>query len=145
MNYIPFPIMYEGKTIPAKYIQVIYHPEPIVLGLIDESNYIYSKPLFAMPQYSLHLRPCYPWEDHILFEPGYDEWAKIDCTVQALKDCSLEAEIYWYRVASIKEGQVTKQIEELERMLGVVTSHKLGSIWQLEAAGALEHIEEEQQ
>src|ERR1700744_4436772 len=60
VNYVPFPITYEGKTVPAKYIQIIYHPEPIVLGIIDESNYVYSKPLFAMPQYMLSLRPRYP-------------------------------------------------------------------------------------
>ena|ERR1700744_1648683 len=42
VNYIRFPIVYEGKVILAKYIQVIYHPEPIVLGIINQSDHIYS-------------------------------------------------------------------------------------------------------
>src|SRR6202012_5269968 len=144
VNYIPFPITYEGKTIPTKYIQIIYHPEPIVLGVIDESNYVYSKPLFATPQYSLSLRPKYPQEDLILFEAGYNERPKIDRVVKDTKDRSLEAEIHRYRVASMEEHRVTKRLEELEQTLGVIRSHKLGSIRRLEAAGALERIEEAQ-
>src|SRR6202012_173481 len=101
--------------IPAKYIQIIYHPEPIILGLIDESNYVHSKPLFATPQYSLSLCPKYPHEDHILFEAGYDEWPNIDHAIQDIKDCSLEAEIHRYRVVSNEEVHVTKRVEELEQ------------------------------
>src|ERR1700744_661344 len=108
VNYIPFPIMYEGKTVPAKYIQIIYHPEPIVLGLIDESNYVYSKPLFATPQYSHSLCPKYPREDHILFEAGYDERPKVDCAITAIKDRSLKVEVHRYRVVSIEEARITK-------------------------------------
>ena len=45
---------------------------------------------------------------------------------------------------SIEEHRFTKRIEELEQTLGVIRSHKLGSIWHLEGAGALERIEEAQ-
>ncbi len=44
-RYIPCPIRINGVTRQAKYIQVIMGPNPIVLGVIDESDLVYPRPL----------------------------------------------------------------------------------------------------
>ena len=53
VNYVRFPIKYEGKVYNAQYIQIILYPDPIILGIIDESNHVYSQPLHAMLHYDL--------------------------------------------------------------------------------------------
>ncbi len=47
--YLPCPITVCGVTRQAKYIQVIMGPNPMVLGVIDESDLVYPQPLYATP------------------------------------------------------------------------------------------------
>ncbi len=48
-RYIPCPIRTHGVMWQAKYIQVIMGPNPMVLGVIDESDLVYPRPLYATP------------------------------------------------------------------------------------------------
>ncbi len=49
-DYIAFPITGpEGDVKQAEYVQVILHPNPIVIGLRDDSDKVYAQPLYAVP------------------------------------------------------------------------------------------------
>jgi len=59
-RYIPCPIRTNGVTRQAKYIQTIMGPNPMVLGVIDESDLVYPRPLYATPLLTFARRPIYP-------------------------------------------------------------------------------------
>ena len=94
VNYMRFSIKYEGKTYNAQYIQIILYPNPVVLGIIDESDHVYSQPLHAMPHYDLQRRPKYPQEDLLLFTPDYEERRRINKALKEVGDKSLAAEVH---------------------------------------------------
>ncbi len=48
-RYILCPIQVNGVTHQAKYIQTIMGPNPMVLRVIDKSNLVYPRPLYATP------------------------------------------------------------------------------------------------
>jgi len=51
-HFIPFPIKEpNGEMKQVEYVQTILHLNPIVVGLCDNSDKVYSKPLYASPVY----------------------------------------------------------------------------------------------
>ncbi len=49
-HFISFPITDAGGEIrQVEYVQVILHPNPIVIGLRNDSDKVYTKPLYAVP------------------------------------------------------------------------------------------------
>jgi len=49
-DFISFPITdVNGDVKQAEYIQVILHPNPIMVGLRNDSDKVYTKPLYATP------------------------------------------------------------------------------------------------
>ncbi len=61
VNYIDYPICQgRGKaTQQAQYMQAIMAPSPIVIGLHDDTDKVYSKPLYASPIYKYDGKPTY--------------------------------------------------------------------------------------
>ncbi len=60
-NYIDYPIRQPHKqTIQqAQYVQAIMAPSPIVIRLRDNTDKVYSKPLYASPIYQYDGKPTY--------------------------------------------------------------------------------------
>jgi len=59
-DFILFPIRSpEGDIKQAKYVQVILHPNPIVISLQDNSDKVYTKPLYAAPIFHYNGKPVY--------------------------------------------------------------------------------------
>jgi len=59
-NFISFPIKGpDGDIKQAEYVQVILHPNPIVVGLRDDSDKVYTKPLYATPIFHYDGKPVY--------------------------------------------------------------------------------------
>ncbi len=59
-NYVSFPITGpSGDVKQAEYVQVILHPNPIVVGLHDDSDKVYTKPLYAAPIFHYDGKPVY--------------------------------------------------------------------------------------
>ncbi len=49
-HFISFPIKeLDGDIQQAEYVQVILHPNPIIMGLCNDSDKVYTKPLYAVP------------------------------------------------------------------------------------------------
>jgi len=49
----------DGEVKQAEYMQVIFHPNPIVIGLRDDSDKVYTKPLYAVPIFHYNGKPVY--------------------------------------------------------------------------------------
>ncbi len=60
-QYIPYPIQgpHDSKIKQAQYVQTIMGPNPLVIGLRDDTDKVYSKPLYATPVYTFNGKPVY--------------------------------------------------------------------------------------
>ncbi len=59
-DFISFPIKGPDSDIKqAEYVQVILHLNPIVIGLRDDSDKVYTKPLYTTPIFHYDGKPVY--------------------------------------------------------------------------------------
>ena len=59
-NFISFPIKgLDGDVKQVEYVQVILHLNPIVIRLCDDSDKVYTKPLYAAPIFHYDGKPVY--------------------------------------------------------------------------------------
>ncbi len=59
-HFISFPIMGLDSTVQqAEYVQVILHPNPIIIRLRNDSSKIFTKPLYAVPIFHYDRKPIY--------------------------------------------------------------------------------------
>ena|SRR6266702_5153000 len=93
-RYIPCPIRTRGVTQQAKYIQVIMGPNPMVLGVIDESDLVYPQPLYATPFLTFARHPIYPQEDLDVLTAEHTDCAIVDRCAKDLGDELVIAEIH---------------------------------------------------
>ncbi len=94
LRYIPCPIRIRGETRQAKYVQVIMGPNPMVLGVIDESDLVYPRPLYATPFLTFARHPIYPQEDLDVLTAKHADHATIDRCARDLGDESVIVEIH---------------------------------------------------
>ena len=118
-------------------------PNPIVIGIIDESDRTYAKPLYAYPAYTYGARPRYAVEDMIVFQASFEDKEKVDKALVALKDISLRAEVHRLRTLQREGSRLEQRLYELERVLADLDKEQDQSVKRLERAGALDRVEEE--
>ncbi len=59
-HFISFPIKAPNEEPrQVEYVQVILHPNPIVVGLRDNSDKVYTQPLYAAPIFHYDGKPVY--------------------------------------------------------------------------------------
>ncbi len=141
-RYIPCPIRIRGVTRQAKYIQVIMGPNPMVLGVVDESDLVYPRPLYTTPFLTFARRPIYPQEDLDVLTAEHTDHATVDRCTRDLGDELVIAEIHRFRVLTQEGDRIEAQIIELERAFGEVQALKLGSIQRMEMADVMARLEE---
>jgi len=141
-RYIPCPIRTNGVTRQAKYVQVIMGPNPLVLGVIDESDLVYPRPLYATPFLTFARRPIYPQEDLDVLTEGHADQSIVDRCARDLGDESVIAEIHRFRVLTQEGERIEARIIELEKAFGDVQALKLGSIRRMEMADVTARLEE---
>jgi hypothetical protein len=62
-NYVPFITTYNGIRQPVNFVQTILTPDPLVIGICKDSDFVFAKPLHATPEYLFGERPIYVLED----------------------------------------------------------------------------------
>jgi len=127
-RYIPCPIKTRGTTRQAKYIQVIMGPNPMVLGVIDESDLVYPRPLYATPFLTFAHRPIYPQEDLDVLMAEHADHTIVDRCAWDLGDESVIAEIHHFQILTQEGDHIEARIIELEKVFRDVQALKLGSI-----------------
>ena len=132
----------DGITQQAAYVKVIFGIMPIVMGIVNDSDKVFTKPLYADPVWPFTRRPIYTPEELVTLEHGYVGRADLDRCVETLRDKSLEAEIHRYRMLREETVQLNTRIRELEAVWGTMDAARLGCVRRLEMADTLARIED---
>jgi len=82
-----------GKTAQAQYVQVIMGPNPIMIGIRNDTNKVYSKPLYAHPLYRFDSKPVYNTSELGMLLADAEESNKTDQMIERVGDISLTAEV----------------------------------------------------
>ncbi len=142
-NFIYYPITQPySKTTQAQYIQTILGPNPIVVALCNNTNKVYSKPLYANPINQFDSKPVYTMEELDVLLPGAEENKKTDQMIKRVGDMSLMAKVRHFCTVSAEANRVASMIQDNEKIWGELATAKLGSIQCLEMADALAWIKD---
>jgi hypothetical protein len=125
----------------VNFVQTILTPDPLVIGICKDSDFVFAKPLHATPEYVFGARPIYLLEDLEVLDEGYAQRAMIDRQVTELHDVTVCAEIVHYRSLTANLVYLEGQLMELEKQWGEMSSKKLGCICRLEMANILARLE----
>ncbi|KAH9017409.1 hypothetical protein EDB85DRAFT_2155197 [Lactarius pseudohatsudake] len=143
-DYIPFRIVSpDGVEHEARYVQVIMGPDPLVVGIIDKSDKVYARPLYAAPRFTYGGKPIYPNNDMALFTEAFEDRARVDRCLDAIHDPSLTAEVHHYHAVAREEERLNQWIDNLIAALGEVAGKSTASRRRLEMANTMERIEDE--
>ncbi len=122
-SFISFPIKsLEGEIKQAEYVQVILHPNPLVIGLRDDSDKVYTKPLYAAPIFHYDGKPVYGAEQLEMLKEGAEGQDQMDQMIRRLNDPSLVAEVHRYRVMAQELERLEEAIVESEDRWGELAS-----------------------
>ncbi len=94
-HFISFPITGPDGTVQqVEYVQVILHPNPIVIGLCNDSSKIFTKPLYAAPIFHYDGKPVYRAEQLEKLKLGVEGQDQMDQMIRHLNDPSLTAKVH---------------------------------------------------
>ena len=141
-NYIDFPIqqLCETKTQQAQYTQAIIAPNPLVIALHDNTDKVYSKPLYAAPIYQYDGKPVYTTAELDYLKADAQGREFTDRMIERVGDLSLQAEVHRFWVVTAKLEHMEQVLVENEEAWGQLASAKLGTIRHLEMADAITQI-----
>jgi hypothetical protein len=139
-NYIPFITTYNSVRQPVNFFQTILTPDPLVVGICKDSDFVFAKPLHATPEYIFGERPIYVLEDLEILDEGHAQRTMIDCEVAELHDVTVHAKVTRYRALTADLAYLEGRLKELERQWGETSSKKLGCIRCLEMANVLARL-----
>jgi len=143
-HFIPFPITEpNGDTKQAEYIQTILHPNPIIIGLYNDSNKVYSKLLYASPIYHYNRKLVYMVQELEMLKMDAEGKEQTNHMIHHLHDASLMAEIHHFCMVSQELDWVKEAIVENEDQWGELAAMKLKMIRRLEMADALQRLQEQ--
>ncbi len=143
-SFISFPITSpEGDVEQVEYVQVILHPNPIVIGLRDDSDKVYTKPLYAAPIFHYDGKPVYRAEQLETLKLGAEGQDQTDRMIRRLNNPSLEAEVHRFRVMAQELGRLEEAIAESKDRWGEIAGMHCRTIRRLEMADALARIQDQ--
>ncbi len=143
-NFISFPIKGpDGDTRQAEYVQVILHPNPIVVGLCDDSDKVYTKPLYAVPIFHYNGKPVYQAKQLEMLKQGAEGQDQTDQMVHRLNDPSLATEVHRFCAMAQELGRLEEAIVEGEDRWGELAGMHCKMIRRLEMADALARIQDQ--
>ncbi len=143
-HFISFPIKGPHSDIKqAEYVQVILHPNPIVIGLCDNSNKVYTHPLYAAPIFHYDGKPVYRAQELEILKAGAEGKEQTDHMIHRLHDPLLTAEVHHFRTMSQELERLEEAIAKGEDRWGEIVAMQCKTIRRLEMADALVHIKDQ--
>jgi len=116
-------------------------PNPLIIGLWDDSNKVYSKPLYATPIYSFDGKPVYTVKELEMLKTDAKECNCTDHMIQRLGDPSLMAEVHHFHVLTDKLDCMEEVLVANKDQWGHLAAAKLGVICRLEMSDTLGRIQ----
>ncbi len=143
-NFISFPIKGpDGDVRQVEYVQVILHPNPIVVGLRDDSDKVYMKPLYTTPIFHYDGKPVYRAEQLEVLKQGAEGQDQTDRMVRRLNDPSLTAKVHRFRTIAQELERLEDAIVEGEDRWGELAGMHCKTIRWLEMADTLARIQDQ--
>ena len=141
-DYIPCLITLPGgRQALADYVRVIMEMDPQVVGRMEGDDQDYAGPLHATPDFTVD-RPHYLADNLHRFRSNTDKTALFDAALEYINDRTLSTEVYRYRQASSLIAILRRDINRIQQRMWEVGALLEGSSRRLEAANALDRIEE---
>ncbi len=142
VHYIDYPIrgLHDATVQQAHYTQAIMAPNLLVVALRNDSNKVYSKPLYASPVYLYEGKPTYRTEELDYLKANAQEREMTNRMIARVSDLSLTAEVHRFRVVTAELERMEQVLIENEEGWGQLAAAKLGAIRRLEMADAVERI-----
>ncbi len=142
-QYIPYPIQgpHSNKVKQAQYVQTIMGPNPLIIGLQDNTDKVYSKPLYATPIYAFDGKPVYTVQELEVLKTSAESWNCMDCMIQHLGNLTLMAEVHRFHVLTDELDHMEEVLVANEDQWGHLAAAKLGAIQRLEMADTLGRIQ----
>jgi len=135
-QYIDYPIRlpHESTTQQAHYTQAIMAPNPLVIALRQDSDKVFSKPLYASPVYAFDGKPTYATGklDYLKEDAQGREFT--DRLIDREGDLSLKAEVHRFRMLTTELERMEAVLVKNEEQWGQLAAAKLGTIRRLEMA-----------
>jgi len=144
IHYVPFPITsLDSVTKQAEYVQVVMHPNPFVIGLRDDSEKVYTTPLYAAPIFHYDGKPMYKAQDLECLKMEAEGWEQMDRMLKRLNDPSLVAEVHRFHIMTQEITRLEEAIAEGEDCWGELAAMHCKTIRRLEMADALNRIKDQ--
>ncbi len=144
VDFIDFPIQGpDGDVRQAEYVQVILHPNPIIVGLRDDSDKVYTKLLYAAPIFRYNGKPVYRAEQLEALKQGTEGQDQMDQLIRRLNNPSLMAEVHRFRIMARELERLEDAIAEGEDRWGELAGMHCKTIRRLEMADALARIQDQ--
>jgi hypothetical protein len=112
----------------------------LVIGLCEDSGFVYAKPLHATPEYLFGERPIYVLEDLEVLDEGHAQRAMVNRKIVGLNDVMVYAEVTRYCTLTANLAHLESHPAKLEGQWEEVSSKKLGCIRCLEMANVLARL-----
>jgi len=140
-NFVAFPIKgTDGEVKQVEYVQVILHPNPLVVRLRNDSDKVYTQPLYAVPVFHYDGKPVYKVQELEKLKMDAKGREQMDCMIHRLHDPLLTAEVHRYRVMTQELGRLEEAIAKGEDRWGELVAMQCRTIQRLEMADTLTRI-----
>jgi len=142
VHYIDYPIRlpHESTTQQAHYTQAIMAPNPLVIALCQDSDKVFSKPLYASPVYAFNGKPTYATGELNYLKADAQGREFTDQLIDRENDLSLKAEVHRFRMLTTELERMETVLVENEEQWGQLAAAKLGTIRRLEMADVNKRI-----
>ena len=130
-----------GRQALVDYVRVIMEMNPRVVGCMEGDDHDYAGSLHTMPNFTVdHLH--YLADNLHHFQSNTNEMVLFNATLEYINNQTLSAEVYWYRQASSLIAILQHDINRIQHHMWEASALLEGASHQLEAANALDQIEE---
>ncbi len=142
-HFVSFPTSPEGDTKQAQYVQVIMHPNPFVIGLRDDSDKVYTTPLYAAPVFHYDGKPVYCAQELEFLKMEAEGKEQTDRMLRRLNDPSLVTEVHRFCIMTQELARIEEAIAEGEDCWGELAAMQCKTIRRLEMVDALNQIRDQ--
>jgi len=124
-------------------VQVILHPNPIVIGLRNDSDKVYTKPLYATPIFHYGGKPVYKAQELELLKKDAEGEEQTNRMIHRLHDTSLTVEVHCFHMVLQEIDCLEEAMVDNEDRWGKLVAMQLKTIRRLEMADALLQIKDQ--
>jgi len=143
-NFISFPIKGpDGDVKQAEYVQVILHPNPIIIRLRYDSDKVYTKPLYTAPIFHYTGKPMYKAQELELLKKDAEGEEQTNHMIHRLHDPSLTVEVHCFCMVLQEIDRLEEAMVDSEDRWGELAAMQLKTIQRLEMANALLQIKDQ--